>query len=277
MNVVRLDGGLGNQLFQVSRALTVSNGFYFQIDYSGDVTSLEDLLGKLNRFPKGTSYLKYLLTGNNSFDLNLKRFYKLFPSIFTQYQYWQENRNYNNDRHSVYLDGYWQDLKFVDEVVLSLKTRVSNFEKSESFLKAESLLNSENAVSIHVRRGDYVTSEFSSKFDVCGLEYYSSAIDYVSQNLEDPIFYIFSNDSSWVIENLSHLMKKFVIISECYHFSDVEEMLLLGVADLKIIPNSTFSWWGAMLGGNSDGVICPKSWFRNLDRPCLIRENWIRL
>ena len=116
----------------------------------------------------------------------------------------------------------------------------------------------EQAVAVHVRRGDYLLPENNRKYgNICTLQYYRNAMQYMKEKVSDARFYFFSNDPEWVRENLSEGDS---VIVNCN------------------IANSSFSWWGAWLNRNPDKIIVsPKRWFSHLDVSDAVCEDWIRI
>ncbi len=117
-------------------------------------------------------------------------------------------------------------------------------------------MSSENSVSIHVRRGDYI----QEKYTLLSREWYGKAIAYINKHVKNPVYYVFSNDIKWARENLK--------IDEPHTFVDwnqgedsYNDMRLMTFCKHNIIANSTFSWWGAFLGNPKNRiVIMPDNW-----------------
>ncbi len=117
------------------------------------------------------------------------------------------------------------------------------------------------SVSIHLRRGDYVSDPWA--FHTMGplpVKYYYKAIDYMSKKLSDPCFYIFSDDLDWVKDNIKiEAPVSFVEIAN--GTKDYLELDIMSKCSHNIIANSSFSWWGAFLNQNPDKiVIAPAQW-----------------
>jgi hypothetical protein len=107
--------------------------------------------------------------------------------------------------------------------------------KSQEIMKK---MKNENAVSIHVRRGDYVLQGYI----LLTQNYYNKAIKYIKQNVKNPHFYIFSNDTNWVKENLT-FDGEYTIID--WTKRDYEDLQLMSKCKHFINANSSFSWWGS--------------------------------
>ena len=119
--------------------------------------------------------------------------------------------------------------------------------------------------------------ENSRKYgNICTLQYYKNAMQYMKKKVPDAKFYFFSNDSEWVRENLAGGDS---VIVDCNHGKEnYLDMYLMSQCSHNIIANSSFSWWGAWLNQNPDKiVISPKRWFSHLDASDAICEDWIRI
>jgi hypothetical protein len=141
-------------------------------------------------------------------------------------------------------------------------------------------INSTNSVSIHIRRGDYITDKYASIYDgVCGVEYYDRAIKHILSKIENPIFFVFSDDCEWVKNNIDVPNANFIEWN--LGKNSYIDMFLMNQCKHNIIANSTFSWWGAYNNSNlRDGiVISPVKWFASdsFIEPLIFPERWIRL
>jgi hypothetical protein len=121
--------------------------------------------------------------------------------------------------------------------------------------------NKHNVVVVHARRTDYVINQH--KIDYHGplpVEYYTKAINNISQHIKNPMYLLVSDDPSFwdgVINESKQLSNKFILDDE----NDVNTLALLQQFEYFIIANSTFSWWAAWLSENTKKVIAPSKWF----------------
>ena len=141
-----------------------------------------------------------------------------------------------------------------------------------------SLIRSSKSVSIHVRRGDYLTSKI-----YCNLgesEYYNNAIKYISKKDDNLQFLIFSDDSEWCKKNLK-LPSNSIFVDWNRKSDSYIDMQLISMCKYNIIANSSFSWWGAWLNSNNDKiVIAPNNWFSKdslYDGTYIIPKDWVVL
>jgi hypothetical protein len=182
---------------------------------------------------------------------------------------------------NVYLEGYWQSERYFADItgILCDEFAVSTPLAGDNLRIAETM-NGCCAVSLHVRRGDYVTDRRTAAIHgVCGLEYYKSAAADIIKRVDAPHFFVFSDDPLWVKENLS-LPSPTTFVDHNGPDQGYEDLRLMSLCRHHIIANSSFSWWGAWLGSNPGKiVIAPKRWFNdeNIDTTDLIPEVWIRI
>ena len=194
-----------------------------------------------------------------------------------QFNYWPGIKRVPND---CYLVGYWQSEKYFSEAASQIRAdftfRQSLEDQNE---KLAQQINSVNAVSLHVRRGDYATNpQATATHGLCTLDYYRHSIQYVAERVQQPNFFIFSDDIAWVQDNLN-------IPHQCQYVDcnqgekSYNDMRLMSMCNHHIIANSSFSWWGAWLNPKRDKiVVAPKNWFANqTDASDLLPQSWVKL
>ena len=220
----------------------------------------------LNTTPKREFLLdKFTNTFTNT-DINVSLIEPVYQ-IFDDFNYRELS---NPVGCNYYLDGYWQSEKFFKESEHLIR---EDFRPSKEIV--EKISNTPfldtNTISLHVRRGDYITS--NGYHPVQSIEYYQKAIEKIGKY--DYIF-VFSDDIQWCKDNL-----KFNNMIFMDGFTDVEDLYLMSMCKHNIIANSSFSWWGAWLNSNPNKiVIAPNKWFgdrANLNESDIIPINWIRL
>lgn len=193
------------------------------------------------------------------------------------FNYWGEVNNLTGD---IYLDGYWQSemyfREYADEVREDFTFKLPMTKVNAELAKQISQVN---AVSLHVRRGDYVgNAKTTATHGLCSLDYYRAAILHITDQIDNPHFFIFSDDIAWVKENLRvdlpHQYIEHNSGSESYN-----DMRLMSLCQHHIIANSSFSWWGAWLNPSLEKVVvAPKRWFANeTNVQDLLPESWVRL
>ena len=290
MIVIKLYGGLGNQMFQYSIGCTlaVKNKTELKFDvswfnYVKDTTTHReyglnifniieniatqkeiDKMQKCRKIPGRRHFLHNFFIANNSIYIKEKQF-NFNPEIL-------------KISNNAYLDGYWQSEKYfknIENVIRKKFTLKNKFQIKNIELK-EKIKNS-NSVSIHIRRGDYAKNlKTKSYHGLCPLDYYYQAILNVIDKVTDPILFIFSDDIKWCKENLKIQSPTNFIEKN----KDYEDLILMSLCKHNIIANSSFSWWGAWLNSNPNKiVIVPKKWFNdpNKNTKDLIPKSWTKI
>lgn len=294
MIVVRISEGLGNQMFQYAYAFALSKKMESKgIEVYLDTRIETGYSFDNNKIKRPLMIYNYDLSMPVASEKVLKRWdflrqnnmiqsclFKLMSRGNWRYKYFVEKDNYNFDLSKMdvddntYIDGWFQNEKyFVQYREELLKEFTYNVTIPDDL---NQLIEQKDVVSLHVRRGDYVTNRDARRvLGFVGKNYYQKAIEYISKQLIDPFFLIFTNDTEWVSENICKDIKC-LIVSENYNFSDIEELILMSKCKHNIIANSTFSWWAAWLNVNSDKiVIAPNRWFREYGRKNIAVDSWI--
>ena len=182
----------------------------------------------------------------------------------------------------VYMYGYWQSERYFADAEQVIRREFQLAQEPRQELRPLlSQIERENAVSLHIRRGDYVAaSEADPLHYPCDLSYYRAAVEYIASKVANPCFFLFSDDPEWVRENLK-LDQPMILVSRNGQTEDFEEMHLMSRSKHHIIANSTFSWWGAWLNADPDKiVVAPRQWYRKeagLEVPDKTPDTWVRL
>ncbi|WP_300156628.1 alpha-1,2-fucosyltransferase [Solidesulfovibrio sp.] len=198
--------------------------------------------------------------------------------------YWETGFSYNAAfetlRPPVYLDGYWQSERYFCDIADILRREFSPaaLPSAANAALLERIRADAGAVSLHVRRGDYVSNPVTAAYHgACSLEYYRRAVDHVAGRVTAPHFYLFSDDPDWVRENLRLAHPCTVVDGNAD--DGAADMALMRACAHHVVANSSFSWWGAWLGENPEKiVVAPRHWFREpKDTRDLIPSQWIAL
>lgn len=286
MIYVRLMGGLGNQMFQYAFASALSKRF--GVNFALDTFFLESSrssIGFTKRdFELGVFNIQGKLTRIN-IDSKWRKFF--FRSMKGFDFFFEESFSYSNDVSckkpdlKTFYIGYFQSekyfLDFSDEIRKELS--FSSLPNVETQKLANEMEKNDRSVSLHFRRGDYVSNKDVQNFHgVCDLEYYKKAVSLVSDI--DPHLYIFSDDLKWVKENFLTEFKTTYVDINNKPKDSYGDMFLMSKAYHNIIANSSFSWWGAWLNNNpGKKVIAPSRWFAttDVDTSDVLPEGWIKL
>jgi hypothetical protein len=274
MIVVKLMGGLGNQMFQYAfgRAISIQyqTSLFFDLDFFEEVKNGKDTIStprnyEISIFPNArvdvaSQQLKNKLIGNKY--MNFIR-YKL--GITKKSIYYEVDPHYNEEINSLklplYLIGYWQSWNYFSRIENIIRHEFKfNYEHIGS--RNEELLNSirseRTAVSLHVRRTDYL----KNPSNVIPLTYYLDAIDLIRKKISAPVFYLFTDDPEWVRDNVFPGVDNGIVVDWNRNEDSWKDMMLMSNCSHHITANSTFSWWGSWLGANPQKiVIAPKNWF----------------
>lgn len=167
------------------------------------------------------------------------------------------------DNH--FLEWYWQTEKYFTDITEDLRNiYIINIPPSDKNKETLDSIKSSNSISLHVRRGDYVSNNNTQRiYGTCDLDYYERAISHMSDNITDPVFFVFSDDISWAKENLK-IDWKSVFVDRNDADKNYEDLRLMSQCKNNIIANSSFSWRWAWLNNNLNKiVIAPAKWFNN--------------
>ncbi|EPR74768.1 putative alpha-1,2-fucosyltransferase [Winogradskyella psychrotolerans RS-3] len=182
---------------------------------------------------------------------------------------------------NIVIEGYWQSFKYFESIRPTLLKELSFKDKPNAInQKYLDEIESVNAVAVHIRRGDYVANPVANAVHgLCDMDYYKKAIAIIKDKVENPYFFIFTDDPDWAEDNFK-ISEHQKIIKHNIGKQDHEDFRLLTNCKYFIIANSSFSWWGAWLSDYKNKiVISPNKWF-NVDAVPIterIPESWIRV
>lgn len=289
--ITRLNGGLGNQLFQYAAGLSLAARLNADLlvhmkRHRGEINRPDSLLkvfpglklkkASFSEITKalGYKYIKFFsyFTGNKS-SYNLKHYYN------EPYYHFSNEINLIDD--SVYINGHFQSEKYFCENKKLIKN-LFIFEKKieDRHRDISEYFKKNNCISVHIRRGDYLSNPVTNKYHgVLGHEYYQRAIKYILGKVRDPKFIFFSDDAEY-IEKVYGKLQDPVFKRFIYQRSTADDLFLMSKCKHHIIANSTFSWWGAWLSDFPEKVVvAPKVWFAQShnDTKDLMPESWVRL
>ncbi len=291
MIVVRLMGGLGNQMFQyaLGRRLALERGVPLKLDVSwyeehdNRSFSLGNLALKAEIASEEEIFSMKSYSPNLPARMAWKAVQKFLPYYKRRMVKEQKIGSYDPNilqcPDNAWVNGYWQSENYFQEIEEIIRKDFSpGIKFSQKVQKtADSMYSNPGSVSIHIRRGDYLT-EFSQSFAVCSIDYYKEAASHISALVINPHFYIFSDDIEWAKNNLK-LNAEMTFIDPSIKNGDIIDIHLICQCCHHINANSSFSWWGAWLGEQPDSiVITPNRWFADKPYPKdTIPERWIKL
>jgi hypothetical protein len=289
MIISKITSGLGNQLFQYALgrhlALQADTSLWFDLRYFHQEYATDTVRKfKLDRFN-----IDYKLLDTSAWQWAAKATRllpgrSLRPLIETRYE-----ADFHFDPAVVrpaapltILWGFWQSERYFSESAAQIRQELTfNRPLGKSFLDFQQKIKAANVpISVHVRRGDYVTHpEFSQSFGFVGLEYYQKALSHLQSRFPDATLFFFSDDPDWVRANIK-TDQPHVFVQNNGPDADVDDLQLMSLCRHHVIANSSFSWWGAWLDPHPDNVvIAPQRWFANKpwDTKDLIPSSWLRL
>lgn len=279
MITTRLHGRLGNQMFQyaAARGLAARLGTGVALDtrearQRGEgvltrVFDLPDVAPENLPPPRRGAPLRYALWRFGGGSPRFRRERGL--GYNSQIETWQDNS---------YLHGYWQSETYFAHVADDVRRDFTFPELSSQKNKnmADQIADT-FSVSMHIRRGDYLTL---GAHVVCDQSYYEAALGRVLEGSKtEPTVFVFSDDPQWAKDNLPLPCKK-VVVDFNGPEADFEDMRLMSLCRHNIIGNSSFSWWGAWLNTKSDKCVAgPAQWFGDpkMANPDILPDRWIRV
>lgn len=289
MVITRLIGGLGNQMFQyaLGRYLALKNNTELKLDMSDFETY------KLHKYSLDAFNIQKNVASKNEigrlkkFKRKLGRRWFLHNAFFTKNLKYFEEKQFNFDPDimklsgDVYLDGYWQTEKYFKDIEPIIRNDFSfTLPQGEKDKEISKLISGCAAISIHIRRADYVADATANKaHGTCPIEYYAKAVELLKEKVDNPHFFVFSDDHEWVKENIK-INYPTVYVDHNNAETNYQDLRLMASCKHNIIANSSFSWWGAWLNANPNKIIiAPKKWFADTGRndSDLIPSKWTRI
>ena len=255
-----------------------------QIDLSYLQTEQFKKAHTIRAFELDKLHISAKIASENQLALIKRKCWKnIFRPVCIKEKNFRFNPNVLHVRQNCILDGFWQCEKYfinIKEILFEEFT----FQKTISDIdlqKIQTEIQTTNSVSIHFRRGDYLSNNNANKsHGVCSMEYYQKAVQFIAEKVNDPVFFVFSDDIEWVKDNFKcefpvHYIEK---SDENIH-SDFQ---LMSLCKHNIVANSSYSWWAAWLNRNEAKlVIAPKRWFADEKNQSqaedLIPQSWIKI
>lgn len=283
MIVIELSGGLGNQMFQYAlykKFESLKKDVVIETSFFRSGQELREL--ELGIFPvkyaQITDKKAEAIRGYGYRDSVWDKIrHRLSPGKYTVYV--DEIENFQPqifEMENVYLSGYWQNENYFKDIQEMIRHDFSFDPRliEENKAICEELAR-ENSVSIHIRRGDYLTTENARIHgNICTEQYYANAMDYIGQRIEHPHYYIFTDDLEWA--HARYKGDHITIVDHNRDKASYVDMFLMSQCKHNIVANSTFSWWGAWLNQNPDKlVLAPPKWFNNYEKAQVACAEWI--
>lgn len=272
IHIVSLLGRLGNQMFQYAFWLSLKDKYPEHIGYLYPLYGDNDLV-RLFGVPQDI-----ILSREDVERLESGLLPNQINSIREQSRQFQEVDT--DGSLLTFYNGCWQTERYfsgiVDEVrkTFAFPTDLLN----EKTKRLATILKTQEAVSVHIRRGDYCSLENNSVYGTCcSPDYYSKAIALKRGRISSAsCFYLFSDAPDWVKANFQ--LENSLVVDWNLGEEYWQDMYLMSLCRHHIIANSTFSWWGAWLNDRPDKiVIAPHHWFNNRFTPDILPKDWLHV
>ena len=289
MVIVRLNGGVGNQLFQFAcgRAIALDRKEKLFLDLAllkyehQNIVNREFKLGRLTDFEIADedrlSVFESLYEHGNAIVISDDFLKESFVSVLA-----------DKNIKAILLDGFFQDefyfLKYRKLIRKEFKKMLNYYLRNNPLKDMDT---GKEIVSIHLRRGDYLFAGVMKVLGICKLDYYQEAVAIIKSQVEDPHFYIFSDDPDQADELFADLLDSKTNFSAVVYNKDLPDGDLVELAVMSrckhfILANSSYSWWGAYLSDSqSKIVVAPKKWAKDEEfirlSDAIGLESWIRI
>jgi len=273
MVIVRLSGGLGNQLFQyaAARALALRLGTALKLDLSvyREAEHLTPRTFDLGHFsieasPSGIREELMMQFWSQPRHYTVARIARRWGCPLGLLTLDDLKQGYDprleNARGDILLTGYWQSERNFAAAEEGIRREFA-FRSAPTGRNAElaERIGTIDSVFIHVRRTDYLTPAWTTVNGHLGLDYYSAAIERMGREVGTPHFFVFSDDPEWTQENLSAAYPMTHVTHNTGPMA-AEDLRLMSLCRHAIMPKSTFSWWAVWLGARKGVVIAPEGW-----------------
>lgn len=290
MIVVKLMGGLGNQMFQYAagRALAHANKDVLKLDLSHYSNPPPGCV------PRKYELYNFKITPDFATDEDLRRFGhrgspkwlltrakqllgRVQPCYLTDRDI-RYNPRFKKATGDVYLDGYWQSTRYFEEIEGTIRSELQPVGSGAGHvMKLWEEIQGCNSVCVNIRRGDFVTDNF---LGCLGMDYFRRGQEVMARSVPDVRYFVFSDDIPWCEEHFGKDPAT-TVVSHDYAGPDfIDYLFLMTSCKHFIIPNSSFAWWAAWLCANTaKRVIAPLRWFNDttVDTSDIVPATWQRV
>lgn len=289
MIIVKMWGGLGNQLFQYAFGIAMAKKSNTSVCFDMSFYDKQprhvgrrhlDILKLNSKICKSDEHRGFIKFLENRY---INKAIRVFPKFCLSYKgrgFVKETGHKflpwllgPNSFDNYYFDGYWQSEKYFVHERDTLLKLFNQYEQSDYCKQICAAEESSNSVAIHVRRGDYYNKK-SIGYKVRE-SYYQEALEYLIEKVDNPTVFVFSDDIEWM-KKQEYLQKhNCIFVENKSENAAIEDIICISKCKHGIMSSSTFSWWGNWLRNGADSiVIAPTGFYCNSD---FIPERWIRL
>lgn len=294
MIIVKLMGGLGNQMFQYAAARHLAcihnvplkmDLSYLNTDPAGAYTPRAYQLACFNLpqvFAREEELVKFNRMRKYKLLRGLQRLFPKLPGLpYALEPVNDEQLKLLTFPDGTYVDGYWQSenyFKAIAGIIRNDFTFKTTADDSNKQLIQD--ITSCVAISLHIRRTDYISNPHVFHFHgVCTMDYYNKAVAILTEKNPGARLFVFSDDQVWARENIKYPIPT-TFVTQANAESDFEDMRLMSLCKHNIIANSSFSWWGGWLNNYPEKiVIAPEKWFNDPGKMNnnIVPEHWIKI
>lgn len=246
MIVMKIFGGIGNQLFQYAFGLSQAKKLNTELKLDID-------------------FLLYNPYNWTPYDFELKHFKGVNEKILTDIQTTlkkidEDKIKIENITNDSILNGYWQGEYMFENIKDELRNKLVFKDDSISNVEhiANQIRDDENSVFIHARRGDYLNGDYF--VNLSETNYYQKALEFILSKITNPTFYIFSNDIEWAKNYFKFINQNKTFLSN----STIKDLYLMSLCKNAITANSTFSWWSCWIG-EKNNIVQPYNWIKGMN------------
>jgi len=295
MLIVKLQGGIGNQLFQYATGLALADKTNTPLWL--DIYHLAaSRLAVREETPRNYALNPYAITANiiqpstdsllRFLPARLQKFtwnylhYLQYSHKFGEHFSTEDIAELLTNGQSVLLEGVFQEEKYFSAIRQKLVQQIRlSRPLSEEYRKYADQISNTLSVSVHIRRGDYAEREKTKAFHgLLADTYYLEALQKMQELITDATFYFFSDDMTWTKATFGHIDQA-VFIDPVYP-NPHADLALMCQCRHQVIANSSFSWWGAWLNEHPDKVvIAPLKWFavKEANNQFTLPTDWLRI
>lgn len=294
VQIVYLCAGLANRMFQYAFYLSLKNkGYITKVadnsivkELKHEDVSITDIFSNV-RYEKASRWQIFVMGGGNDIFSRIMRNRLKIYSPF--YERTSAKDGFKKElfeiKHSAFHAGVFQSEKYFEDIKkqIWMAFQFAPFETGKN-LDLQRKMEKENSVAIHIRKGKDYISGLPYK-NTCDIGYYLDAINLIKSRIDNPVFYVFTDNPLWVENNLKkHITYTLIDWNPAVGRGNHFDMQLMSSAKHNIIANSTYSWWGAWLNPNPNKIVIgPAKWFnpdisdfyvKDLN---IIPDKWIKL
>ncbi len=302
MIIIKVMGGLGNQMQQYAlyeKFRSLGKDACLDISWFEDASQQENVLAKRKlelrffdnlQFETCTEKQRRDMLGSQGIVGKVMR--KLNPASNKKFS---ENSMYHPEifeLQDAYLEGFWACEKYYADILKILREKIcfpkirniqnslnvlekQKYQKNILNIETQNKMKSENSVSIHIRRGDYLDPENAGMFGgICTDLYYEAAENYIRERVENPHFYLFSDDPDYL--RRKYQGEEYTVVDWNTGEDSFYDMQLMSCCRHNICANSTFSFWGARLNPNEEKIMIRPAKHKNSQviDPAVMHELW---